>query len=60
MDFYQKYRDVLTDGDFTAIRTVELRVSSGITAGMAVHFVHMKGRLPSKAVDSVACIRWRY
>ena len=59
VDFYQKYRDVLTEGDFTAIRTVELRVLSGITAGMVVHFVH-KGRLSSKAMDSVAFIRWSY
>ena len=60
VDFHQKYRDVLTEEDFTAIRTVELRVLSGITAGMVVHFVHKKGRLSSKAMDSVAFIRWSY
>ena len=59
-DFYQKYRAVLTGGEFTAIRNVELCVLNGITAGMAVHFVHKKGRLSSKAVDSVAFIRWSY
>ena len=48
------------DGDFTAIHTVELRISSSITAGMVAHFVHKKGRLSSKAVDSVAFIRWSY
>ena len=59
-DFYQKYRAALTDGDFTAIRTVELCVLNGIMAGMVVHFVHTKCRLPSKAVDVVAFIRWSY
>ena len=70
MDFYQKYRggsgflpevQRRTDGGrFHCNSHVELLVLIGITAGMVVHFVHTKGRLSRKAVDSVAFIRWRY